>query len=109
MMDLPFRTAFFTNAIQTNLMPCGSEARCFLELFRQKMVYWQVKISNAAAVLADEVMMRQGRSLEPVIAASEVEFAYQPLFHENPQIPIHCAQTQVPGIAFVPCRTPTWP
>jgi len=76
-------------------MPRGSETRCFLELFRQKMVYWQVKISNAAAVLADEVMMRQGLSLEPIIAASEVEFAYQSLFHENPQVPIHRAQTKV--------------
>jgi hypothetical protein len=59
------------------------------------MVYWQVKISNAAAVLADEVMMRQSFGLEPIIAASEVEFACQSLFHENPQVPIHRAQTKV--------------
>ena len=76
-------------------MSRGSETRCFLELLCQKMVYWQIKVSNAAAVLADKVMMRQDLSLEPVIAASEVKLAYQSLFHENPQVPIHRAQTKV--------------
>ena len=40
-------------------------------------------------------MVGQDGSFKPVIAAAEVEFAYQSLLHKNPEVPIHRAQTQV--------------
>ena len=104
--DLPFRTAFFAETIQANLMPGRSIARRFLKLLCQGMINWQIKISYSPTTLADKVMVRQGGGLEALKPASKVESTHKPLFHKNPQVPIDRTQTETWELLSHPVEQP---
>ena len=87
-------------------MPGRSTARRFLELLCQGMINWQIKISYSPTTLADKVMMRQGRCLQPVKPASEVESVDKPLFHKDSQVPIDGTQTEIWELLSHPVEQP---
>jgi hypothetical protein len=103
---LAFRTAFFAETIQANLMPGRSMARLFPKLPCQGMINRQIKISHVPATLTDKVMMRQGDGLEPVKPASKVEPAHKPLFHKNSQVSIDGTQTEIWELLSHPVEQP---
>ena len=94
-MDLPLLTAFFADTIKANLEPGGSETYCFLQLLCQGTIYRQLKISYAPTPFADEVVMRRYFRLEPVEAASKIQFADETLFFQHSKVSIDRSKAQI--------------
>ena len=87
-------------------MPGRSIACRFLKLPCEERIDWQIKIGYSPATLADKMMVRQGRGLESVKPASEVESVDKPLFHKDSQVPIDGTQTEVWELLSHPVEQP---
>ena len=81
-------------------MPRRGIARCLAQLLCKGLIDRQIEIGYPSAALADEVMVRQDGSLEPVETIAKVEPAHEPLFHKDAQVPIDGAQAQVRKLLF---------